>query len=747
METTDQPTSRSARQFVMMGVQLQEALKSGNAIDASLDAFCREAFARKDLAQSITFLLSLVDKNVARLAELLKVRHLVAELSVGSQILSSLVAAQWDKVEQTDRLAQLADGILAAHQQGTNLTNSGEFSAALAKTIAVLHPDRAKALLQMAEPTLSGPENESMLREAWDWQRAGELLSSKDMEFRKFWHQTLRQQRGDWFWDTAEGRRALSGLDSGNEDLNVRGGLFRRSVPAWAWKPGDALPEVVPASERAASAPPSPQQPTVSTAPTVAPVADNAPQSNRGSSFVLIGSLAILGCAAVVVAATRIDFSRLLPSPPQSPQTVAEVIAQPVPKLQTSIASVAPVAALSGPALLASQPPPPAPMKMAQVTPLPAQLKPITTAQLVPASITSRNGWVKTPLGNEFQVTPANASAGKITDEQGRVWGLPADPCLVAEMKNGNQVINPYNGEITPLNADELKPGRTIPYAATGWTFTLPTTLLLNTTSKPAAAETPLVPVPKFVKAPAATTAVVATSSASEPTPEAKSSSNVPQDATGAITRSLSILATSPVPPPTAATAPKPEEAAPTPLPAKMPMSDRQEEGKAAAGSPGPQTAPPPAPGKPPAHLDSGASKPSGLKPVKEVVKRPPGLPSKSVSKSKLAAKKHSSSGKMIASRLPAPTAQRKATASVPSASTRQQLVFVTRANSIRMNYKGGYWESLPGAYLSGAGHNPTDWARDMTLRERSSGTIPQGYMFKVVDQGVVRVLPEPPRR
>jgi hypothetical protein len=71
---------------------------------------------------------------------------------------------------------------------------------------------------------------------------------------------------------------------------------------------------------------------------------------------------------------------------------------------------------------------------------------------------------------------------------------------------------------------------------------------------------------------------------------------------------------------------------------------------------------------------------------------------------------------------------------------------FVTRANNIKMHYRNGVWESSPGAYLAGAGASPQAWARDMTLRERSSGTIPGNYMFQVLNNGAVQAVPDPQR-
>lgn len=717
METPEPTASRSARQFVMTGVQLQESLKNGKALDATLDAFCREAFARKDLAQSISFLLSLVQKDVTRLAQILQVRHLVAELSVGSQILSSLVAAQWDKSEQTDRLAELAEGILSARRAGTDMSTAGEFSAALAKTIAVMHPGHAKALLEMAAPSLAGPEHASMLKEAWDWQKAGELLSGKDMEFRKFWHQTLRQQRGDWFWDTAEGRKALSGLDSGKEDLNVRGGLFRRAVPSWAWQSGDTRAEPPMASE----APSRNAPPEIAAPPPVPLAAEDVKAARPSSSWAIGGSLALLACAAIVVAATQVDFANLLTAPATAPATLATatpttptIVKPAAPATITpAIATVTPAAPPAGqqpPAALSLAPAEEtsvpnkaaspttasvsAPSSPATIPPTPAVVaepaappKPVAAAQLVPVQLASRKGWVKTPLNTEFQVTPANAVDGKVTDAEGRHWQLPEDPKLVAEMKSPSQVVNPYDGQTVTLSAAESQPGHAIAYGKTGWTFRLPATLPVE----------------------------MAAAKPSDLEPETPTSPGKPGATAGPEPKVAPLMAAS-TPTATASTIPSPVQPLPTETIAKA----------------SPSSAP----------VIAG-------KPVTEVVKRPAGLPSATTSKkAKTVAskKKTASSGKMVTSRRPTGTAQRNELEAANDAS-RQQLVFVTRANSIRMNYKGGYWESRPGAYLNGAGETPSEWARDMTLRERSSGTIPQGYMFKVMDHGVVRVLPEPPGR
>jgi hypothetical protein len=93
-------------------------------------------------------------------------------------------------------------------------------------------------------------------------------------------------------------------------------------------------------------------------------------------------------------------------------------------------------------------------------------------------------------------------------------------------------------------------------------------------------------------------------------------------------------------------------------------------------------------------------------------------------------------------------TAAKKAAVAKPKASpapeAQSDRVFVTRASSIRLRYRNGIWVSEPGAYLKGAASSPQEWARDMTLREQSSGSIPENYIFQVLNNGVVQVVPDP---
>lgn len=811
METPEPSVSRSARQFVMMGVQLQEALKTGQSLDASLDAFCREAFARRDLGQSISFLLSLVNKDVARLAELLKPRHLVAELSMGSQILSSLVAAQWDKTEHTDRLAELAEGILNAHRGGTPMEASGEFSAALAKTIAVMHPGRARALLEMCSPWLQGrPEFANILKEAWDWQKAGELLSEKDLEFRRFWHQTLRQQRGDWFWDTAEGRKALAGLDSGNGDLNVRGGIFRRSVPKWAWKPSDPAQNLqanAAASPNAAAAVTDRAPPLPAPAPPVPAATNTRERESTGATWVMIGSLGLLACAALIVGITQIDIGRLLPSAARTTETATVLPARLTKAVATGVEDT-PVVASATPAqasavttaataramadkVTASAP-------AATLAPSPSMTRPVAAAEPVPVTLTDRKGWVKTPLGSEFQVTASNATAGKVTDREGRVWRLPDDPSLEAvDVKGGRQAVNPYNGETVTVAAEQWQPGQKLSFANSGWTFRLPANLpmeiaaaapkkepavLSNTVQPSIAATTAASPaIAANTAMPTARSANVNSMGSGSKPSEPRSTQNTmespPVAAVPAPSKAPAVEpAAAPSSPPVPASSPAaahqpPPVATPTPAPA---APDKEAGPSTMASRAAPQNLPSPVasvepPAAPvPAKTKAEAANPTDktgntvlneektempAKAASEATPQPliaataSASKSSSNSKAKPASKK-TTKGKAVTVRRPTSTPPRKESPpATVSEDTRQQLVFVTRANSIRMNYRGGYWESRPGAYLPGAGQNPTDWARDMTLRERSSGTIPEGYVFRVADRGVVRVQPELPRK
>lgn len=83
-----------------------------------------------------------------------------------------------------------------------------------------------------------------------------------------------------------------------------------------------------------------------------------------------------------------------------------------------------------------------------------------------------------------------------------------------------------------------------------------------------------------------------------------------------------------------------------------------------------------------------------------------------------------------------------------PVAETRSSdRIYVTRANSIRLRYRDGIWTSSPGAYLKDTAPSSQEWARDMTLRERSSGSIPPDYKFQVLRDGTVQVVPEGRKR
>ena len=278
---------------------------------------------------------------------------------------------------------------------------------------------------------------------------------------------------------------------------------------------------------------------------------------------------------------------------------------------------------------------------------------PVSAAQLVPVVMSDKKGWVKSPLGLEFQVTEANSASGKVTDPTGKPWQLPSDPALVSEVTADRMVINPYSGEKISIADGQWTPGNSIAWGGTGWSFKLPDLL-------PTSAD-------------ASVTDTVATNGDSSP-----------------------------------------ESPAPFDLVQKKtskPVSQPKYSTKKLGGS---------------SETDDLSFLGAKLHPDYARVAKPKIKPSSTRQPvTKLSSAK--------------PSAIQRATSPSPTKNS-----FITRANNIRMTYKQGYWESKPGAYLEGAGNGPANWARDMTLRERSSGTIPSGFVFEVADNGVVRVVPDP---
>lgn len=636
------PSSHQDRPFPQelnaLGAAVQTALRSGGNLPGAISAFCAVAFTRRDLALAgASFLVSTFVRDLKRLGEQMSDRQLADELMAGSGALCSLVSAYWDRKGETGRMVELADELLARGRPAAEYDSQpAEFIAALAASLAIPNPDRARALLQLIEGTAFSREQHALYQEVQEWQVAGQLLSQSSEAERSFWQQEVRRRRRNWFWDTDEGRGAIRKLEEQNPLAASSPSMIHRIVPQWAWeqnRPDDA--RTVTKTETACETPRRGATPTMA----VEPKLSSAAHTRGGASSPVARKprpifLAWIGVACLFAAAAGLLFSGgETPKPEVAGPTNLAVVHD----METS----APVVSTTHSVSLGSADVTPSVVTTdataAVVLPEaePENEKPaVASAQLVPVELSARNGWVKTPRGAEFQITEANAIAGKVTDPDGRPWQLPVDPVLVAEIAGDREAVNPYSGERVLIAEDKWKPGELIAWGGTGWSFKLPD---------------PLVTAPTEV-----------TKSA----PASVSSKDLVQPS--------------------------------------VPVSSvkTSEKKRAASGSDD--------------YLASLATK---LHPDYSQ------------------APAHSSPDKVRSTTKPKPQ---------PTTSTRSDThTFVTRANNIRMTYKDGYWESKPGAYLQGSATTPDRWAQDMTLRERSSGTIPSGYVFEVADRGVVRIVPD----
>lgn len=697
MESNPNSQKGLPAELMAPAAHLHAALQSRNGLPEALSTYCGIAFAKHELAlPGAAFLAAAFKRDFKTLVEIISPHHLVAELAAGSMALSSVVAAYWDRKERMADLAALADAVISAKRHEADFRPVREFLVALGTTISILHPQQSWQLLEMAAGLGAGDDRADALAEAWEWQKAGEMLASKQDSLRHFWHQQLRQKRGDWFWDTLEGQEAVRGLQQEPESLAEGGSLFRRAVPLWAWA-AKAAAEPPPAASPAATPQPAAEveKPKHSLLASIAPIrsslpapiaedpeAEDEPPSSvagkkRWGISPLMWAYGGLGAAAAMIVALLSDGEQNSPPPPASViasaageaprEAVAEPSAPPVPVAQQQPVSHSPLASQPAIVVQAETAKPlenetaAAQAAVASADPVsaepavpPASDAPVLAALLVPAEHSEKKGWLRTPLGNEFQVTEANCESGKAVDAEGRPWKLPPDPALQAETPGILKAVNPYTGETVPVAEEKWKPGEQIAFANTGWTFRLPDDL-------PAAApESPTEPV----------------AAASDPQ----------------------------VSPPAAPPAEEPV------LPPSQPSRKAAKTSLLATSKPVIHRSPP---------QDEPAASESGQP------DEPP-LPTHEVAPQGEASIDPARLGSTQGSYVPA----------------HLQRNFVTRANSIWMKYRGGYWESKPRAYLNGAGGDPLNWARDMTLRERSVGTIPRGYCFEVANNGVVFVLP-----
>ena len=665
-------------ELVVFGSDLQTALRSGGDVPQALSAFCAAAFTRRDLAlPGASFLLSTFVKDIKHLGNLMGPRHLADELAAGSSALCSLVSAYWDRKGEIQRLVELADEILSRGRPASPLESQlAEFIAALAAALAIPHPERAQTLLGLIEGSPFTREDPHFLEEVQEWQRAGQMLSHSTEAERSFWQQEVRRRRRNWFWDTEEGRSAIRKLEESNPSAIGGGSLIHRVVPNWAWERNE--PDAAPMKN--ARPPETPQEETAPASSAIKPESESRlpaiiPTRKKAGMLqaVMVGAGGIFLLAAGM---SLLDSPDSGPAPNQTTDYAfardGETSADPVKeKAEAKVPPALSLASQTEPLVAAAPELKPA-----------AEEPPVQAAQLVPVEVTTRIGWVRSPLGLEFQVTEANAFSGKLTDPDGRPWKLPSDPSLVAEITGELEAINPYTGEKTLITNDRWVAGETIAWGETGWSFKLPD------------------PLP-----------VAVVESASTQTDIASAESPAPAESTSLVAAKES----------------------------KTPGSQAPARGKATASTSGKTK-----------QKTAGSVKTTSAESGQTTDFYDGDLAS-------LEARLHPDYGRARAKPSSRPVLAAPARASTapptpaPEASTAAQKPerpsFVTRANSIRMTYKQGYWESRPGAYLSGSATTPERWAHDMTLRERSSGTIPPGYVFAVAGDGTVRIVPDGSRQ
>lgn len=655
-------------ELVPLGSALQSACRSAGDVASALGDFCNVAFTNRDLALAgASFLLATFVKDLRRLGDLMGPRHLADEFCAGSTALCSMVSAYWDRKGETAKLAALAEEILSRQLPcDRHEPQLAEFIAALAAALAIPHPRLAEVLLGLIEEGTFKSEDVQFYEEVQEWQRTGQLLEKSSAEEKSFWLQEVRKRRRNWFWDTEEGRDAIRKLEKANPSVAGSASMIHRVVPDWAWDHANGNAE-----SKVADSPPFPPDSALSSceseASPEAPEPDAKTMQRKASAIgaVLLGAVGILLlAAALALLDVPAGEPQILENSLDKTQAVATSVSLSTGSNSEAVASGEPTPALSNAAVA----------RLEEATP-PAGETPVQMAQLVPVELTSRPGWVRSPLGLEFQVTETNACEGRVTDPAGKLWSLPLDPAVMGEVVGEREIVIPYSGDTVRLAEDQWQAGNSVPWARTGWTFKLPD------------------PLPTAVLDTPKTADELTTEAPAEPADPAATAAAKVEDQT-------------PAPPATLA---------------------------AQTGTNG---------------EDSGGSKPSGIDYIdgdagslearlhpdyaRQRVKK--GLVQPAKSRTAPASRPVAKSNLKAAS--PAPDSK-------SAAGTQLRSSFVTRANNIRMTYKEGYWESRPGAYLNSQVTTPERWARDMTLRERSSGTIPQGYAFAVTSDGTVRVVPE----
>lgn len=640
--------------LVLPGVRLHEALKHSSGVPEAFDTYCRRAFRSVDTAvMGARFLAKTFGGRGELLLGLVDVQHLKAELAAGSNVLCSFVAEQWDRAGSSDRLAVLASSIGDEWRDDFRNPVALEFILALAAAVAILHPEKAKILLDRCQAECATkPEFKEALEEAREWQEAGELVAHASPEHKMFWHRQLAGRIGDWVWDTDEAKAAVSHLEQSRPGQGLSSRLLRDRVPGWAWN--HRLERTLNSTGEVARNSRAGFHPgvligvgkwllalvagltigsllnTEQARGVLASLSEDAPESSSmAAAFETDAPPPEAENSAGKAESEEVVASREseMAKPTMSPTAVGVVDAKPP---QEASAEVKKTAALE-PGLTAATPS------------LPEADAPPAALPMV-AQRSDREGWIRTPLGEELELAKARSVDGKVLDSAGRPWVVPADLVLAK-----TQGMTAGKFEAVTESKQSGSPSALVSLAKAD---TSPASL------PPSEGEVAVAPVAagaasaegvnqSQVKSDEVTVMKLAESTPFNLHPDYFASSNQVASASSAVT--------------------------------SQPKTTTRK--SASPSSAGPRPVVRSSSAKPKIRIDFDDSK-----------------------------------------------------------------SFVTRANNIRMIYRDGVWQSSPGAYLAGAAGSPQEWARDMTLRERSSGTIPSNYKFQVLSNGAVQVVPDPQR-
>ena len=634
--------------LVLPGVRLHEALKNGVAVQEAFDTYCRRAFRNVETAPAAArFLVQSFNGKLDLLLGLVDVQHLKAELAAGSNVLCSLVSEQWDRTGNSDRLAALASAIGNEWHDEFRNPVAMEFILALAAAVAILHPEKTRILLdRCSADCASKPEFREALDEAREWQEAGELIAQAPPDQKLFWHRQLAVRVGDWVWDTAEAKAAVSQLERTMPEGGHSSRLLKDRVPGWAWNQRLERAQVSVANDvPAKQAPRGPKVVFGVIQWALALVVGLAlgTMLNSGSARDMIASWSAGDEESKVVEASS-PPDAVIPEPEVPSDKPESIVANDAvkPDVAKADAKVDVVVAEMSQAGLGSSP---AGSVNPVAPPSDADSAPVVSAVPLAVQKTDRQGWIRTPLGEELELAKAVSGKGLVTDSAGRAWSIPAD-----------------------LNwSDESKPSEP--------KMVVDAAIAHGSSPGSATALSSAEPLPV------------------SPSPEAGEKTTngfVLTDASPAESR-LDVVR-----PEENIVVKKPDMTSGTPFnlhPDYFTASATQTE----------------------------TTSVSSVKKSQPVVKK------------STSAKSH-------------PVMRSSSSKSKGRSDYDESKSFVTRANNIRMHYRNGVWESSPGAYLNGAGPSPQAWARDMTLRERSSGTIPGNYMFQVLNNGAVQAVPDPQR-